>query len=118
MIRRVKHRFLLRVPWYFSASALSFALALSASALSLAWSTAWEKMETLASSCAFLEPPGSLMAPGPGDTERGDWAPSLLPVFLTSHHLTFPEQKVTTDMLKMVEFIQEYQTVTKALDPP
>ena len=57
-------------------------------------------MDTLASSCAFLEPPGSLMAPGPGDTERGDWAPSLLPVFLTSHHLTFPEQKVTTDMLQ------------------
>ena len=104
MMRRVKHRFLLRVPWYFSASALSFALALSASALSLAWSTAWEKMETLASSCAFLEPPGSLMAPGPGDTERGDWAPSLLPVFLTTHHLTFQNRRLQQTCFKMVEW--------------
>ena len=49
MIKSVKQRFLLRVPWYLRASALSFAW-------STFWDTAWEKMETLAMSWAFFDP--------------------------------------------------------------
>ena len=75
MMRRVKHLFLLSVPWY-----------LRASALSLAWSsplaTTWLNTVILAMRAAFLEPPsfmGEAEDPGTGES-RGDTppAPSLV----------------------------------------
>ena len=73
MMRRVKHLFLLSVPWY-----------LRASALSLAWSsplaTTWLKTVILAISVAFLEPEsfiGEGEAPGTGES-RGDTPPASL----------------------------------------
>ena len=76
MMRRVKHLFLLSVPWY-----------LRASALSLAWSsplaTTWLNTVILAISDAFLLAAESFMGeaedPGTGES-RGDTppAPSLV----------------------------------------